>query len=65
MFWGKERGQLASRALAGCKYHPAEKSLLTSPLAKNQSVAKVFTQDYHVEAEKSENHLSTCCLLPS
>ena len=33
---------------------PANQISLTSPLAKNQSVAKVFTQDYHVEAEKSE-----------
>ena len=35
-------------------FEPYLDILITSPLAKNQIVAKVFTQDYHMEAEKSE-----------
>ena len=54
VFGVKRRGSECPGHLQAASSHPAKNVLLTSPLAKNQSVAKVFTQDYHVEAEKYE-----------
>ena len=54
MFWGKEKGQLPSRAPAGCKSPSCYKTdYLLLQLKTKAWPAKAFTQDYRLEAEKS------------